>query len=87
MVNDVIKDSQLAVNVISMVNGLHVFFNVPKLREVYKTKYAEMYRGRELKFLPAQIDIRWGCKFEAINLLVEKLKLTSIVLLTGQGSQ
>ena len=59
MVNDVIKDSQLAVNVISLVNGLHVFFNVPKLCEVYKTKYPEEYPGREVKFLPAQIVVRY----------------------------
>ena len=82
MVNDVIKDSQLAVNVISLVNGLHVFFNVPKLREVYVTKHAEEYPSREVKFLAAQIEIRWGCKFEAIDLLVCKLKLFLDCLLT-----
>lgn len=75
MVNDVIRDSPMLSDVISTVNGLNLFLNIPKIREVYKDKHLEMFPRNEVKILVQQIEICWGCKFEAIDLLVDRLPL------------
>ena len=53
MVNDLVKDSQLSVNVISIVNGLHTFFNIPKICEVYRIKHLEAFPKKDVKHLVA----------------------------------
>ena len=45
---------------------------MPKIREIYKTK---LFPKKDVKFLVQQIDIRWGCKYEAVDLLADKLSL------------
>ncbi|XP_028394504.1 uncharacterized protein LOC114518700 [Dendronephthya gigantea] len=72
VVNDIIKGSPLALDIVSMMNSLHPFFNIPKVRSVYEAVYKELNPGRQLKYLHQQIEIRWGCKFEAVDLLVDK---------------
>ena len=37
VVNDIIKGSPLALDVITMINSLHSFFNIPKVRSLYQT--------------------------------------------------
>ena len=72
VVNDIIKGSPLALDIMTMMNSLYSFFNIPKVRSVYQTIYQELYPGRQIKYLHQQIEIRWGCKFEAVDLLVDK---------------
>ena len=75
MVNDLIRESSLSSDVIQTVNSLNTFLNIPKVREVYKQEHTEMFPRKEVKYLTQQIEIRWGCKFEAISLLAERLPL------------
>ena len=75
MVNDLIRDSSLLSDVIQTVNSLNTFINIPKVCEVYKQEHSEMFPRKEVKYLTQQIEIRWGCKFEAISLLAERLPL------------
>ena len=75
MVNDLMKDSPLSTDVIQTVNSLNSFLNVPKVRQVYEDEHRDMFPRQEVKHLMQQIEIRWGCKFEAIDLLAEKLPL------------
>ena len=75
MVNDLMKDSPLSTDVIQTVNSLNSFLNVPKVRQVYEDEHRDMFPRQEVKHLTQQIEIRWGCKFEAIDLLAEKLPL------------
>ena len=72
VVNDIIKGSPLALDVITMINSLHSFFNIPKVRSLYQTVYQELYPRSQIKYLHQQIEIRWGCKFEAVDLLADK---------------
>ena len=72
LVNDIIKGSPLALDVMTMVNSLYSFFNIPKVRSLYETVYQELYRRSQIKYLHQQIEIRWGCKFEAVDLLADK---------------
>ncbi len=72
LVNDLIKGSNLALDMMSTVNSLYTFFNHPKVREVYDTVHSELYHQSQIKHLAQQIDIRWGCKFEAVELLADK---------------
>ncbi|CAB4013421.1 Hypothetical predicted protein [Paramuricea clavata] len=55
-----------------MINSLYSFFNIPKIRSLYKTVYHELYPRSQIRYLHQQIEIRWGCKFEAVDLLVDK---------------
>ena len=75
MVNDVIRDYPMLPDIISTVNGLNLFLNIPKIREVYKDKHLKMFPRNKVKILVQQIEICWGCKFEAIDLLVDRLPL------------
>ena len=64
--------SPLALDVMTMVNSLYSFFNIPQVRSLYKTVYQELYPRSQIKYLHQQIEICWGCKFEAVDLLVDK---------------
>lgn len=72
VVNDVIKGSPLALDIITMINSLYSFINTPKVRLLYQTVYQELYPKSQIKHLRQQIEIRWGCKFEAVDLLTDK---------------
>ena len=87
MVNDLIKNSSQAIDLIQMINSLNTFLNIPKVRQVYENLHREMFPKQEVKYLAQQIDIRWGCKFEAIDLLSEKLPLfVSTMMNVGENS-
>ena len=72
LVNDLIKDSNLALDIMSTIKSLYTFLNHPKVREVYDTVYSELYPQSQIKHLTQQIDIRWGCKFEAVDLITRR---------------
>ena len=46
--------------------------NHGKVRVVYHSVYSELYPHLQIKHLPQQIDIRWGCKFEAVDFITDK---------------
>ena len=72
LVNDLIKDSNLAVDVINTINSLYSFLNIPKVRMVYEKIHQELFPKSQIKHLVQQIEIRWGCKFEAVDLMTDK---------------
>ena len=72
LVNDLIKESNVALDIMSTINSLYSFLNHPKVREVYHSVYSELYPQSQTKHLAQQIDIRWGCKFEAVKLITDK---------------
>ncbi|CAB4016140.1 zinc finger MYM-type 1-like [Paramuricea clavata] len=72
VVNDIIKGSPLALDIMTMINSLYSFFNIPKIRSLYQTVYQELYPRSQIRYLHQQIEMRWGCKFEAVDLLVDK---------------
>lgn len=63
VVNDLIKKSVFTTNVISMLNSLSIFLNLPKVRPVYEQLYRDLYKTNQVKHLCQQIDIRWGCNW------------------------
>lgn len=72
LVNDLIKDSNLAVDVMKTINSLYSFLNIPKVRMVYEAMHQELFPKSQIKHLVQQIEIRWGCKFEAVDLMTDK---------------
>ena len=74
MVNDLIKDSNLAVDIMKTDNSLYSSLNIPKVRVAYKAVHQELFPKSQMKHSVQQIDIRWGCKFEAIDLMTVNLK-------------
>ena len=46
-----------------------------------------MFPKHEVKYLTLQIEIHWGCKFEVIDLLAEKLPLFLSVLVNVSNSE
>ena len=72
VVNDIIKGSPLALDIITIINSLYSFFNIPKVRSLYQNVYQDLYLKSQIKYLHQQIEIHWGCKFEAVNLLKDK---------------
>ena len=72
LVNNLIKDSNLAVDVINTINSLYSFLNIPKVRMVYEKIHQELFPKSQIKHLVQQIEIRWGCKFEAVDLMTDK---------------
>ena len=72
LVNDLINDSSLATDVMKTINSLYSFLNIPKVRMVYEAMHKELFPKSQIKHLVPQIDIRWGCKFEAVDLMTDK---------------
>ncbi|CAB3981222.1 zinc finger MYM-type 1-like [Paramuricea clavata] len=72
MVNDLIKDSNLAVDIMKTLNSLYSFLDIPKVRLAYEAVHQELFPKSQIKHLVQQIEIRWGCKFEAIDLMTDK---------------
>jgi hypothetical protein len=72
-VNDLIKDSNLAVDIMKTVNSLFSSLNIPKVRVAYKAVHQELFPKSQMKHSVQQIDIRWGCKFEAIDLINQSI--------------
>ena len=70
VVNDLIKSSTTSTDVMSTVKSLHTLMNHLKVRAVYAKEFAILYPKKQVKHLPQQIEIRWGCKFEAVDFLM-----------------
>ena len=71
IVNDVIKNSKLAVDVIATITKLYTLLNHPKIRLRYEETYKLVYPKKQVQFLVQQHDIRWACKFEATDFVAE----------------
>ncbi|CAB4059231.1 unnamed protein product [Lepeophtheirus salmonis] len=59
-VNNIIKGSNLLLDIMSSINSLYTFLNHAKIARISFTSVLE------------QIDIRWGRKFEAVELITDK---------------
>ena len=70
--NDLIKGSNLALDIFSTFNSLYTLLNHGKVREVYHSVHRKVYPHLQIKHLPQQIDILWGCKFEAVEFRTDK---------------
>ena len=71
VVNDIIKSSKLATDVIATLTSLYTFLNHPKVRLQYEKVYKRVYPKKQVHYLVQQFEIRWACKFEAVDFLAE----------------
>lgn len=72
IVNDLVKDSPLAVDVLATITRLYSFLNIGKVRPVYQKIFQEMFPKTQTKYLTQQFEVRWSCKFEAVDFVAEK---------------
>ena len=70
VVNDLIKSSIVATDVMSFINSLYVLLNLAKVRSVYEQLFKEMNPKAQIKHITQQIEIRWACKFQGVDLIV-----------------
>ena len=63
----------MAVDVIAIITKLYTLLNHQKIRLWYDETYKLVYPKKQAQFLVQQHDIRWACKFEAIDLVAEHL--------------
>ena len=68
IVNDLVKDSMLAFDVLTTITRLYSFLNIAKIRPLYDKIFQEMYP----RYLTQQFEVRWSCKFEAVDFVAEK---------------
>ena len=72
LVNDLINDSNLATGVMKTINSLYSSLNIREVRMVYEAMHEELFPKSQIKHLVPQINIRWGCKFEAVDLMTNR---------------
>ena len=72
IVNDLVKDSMLAVDVLTTISHLYSFLNIGKIRPLYNKIFQEMYPKMQTRYLTQQFEVRWSCKFEAADFVAEK---------------
>ena len=72
IVNDLVKDSSLAVDILATITSLYSFLNIGKVRPVYQKIFQEMFPKTQTKYLTQQFEVRWSCKFEAVDFVAEK---------------
>ena len=72
IVNDLVKDSTLAVDVLTTISRLYSFLNIGKIRPLYNKIFQEMYPKTQTRYLTQQFEVRWSCKFEAVDFVAEK---------------
>ena len=70
--NDLVKDSTLAVDVLTTITRLFSFLNIGKIRPLYNKIFQEMYPKTQTQYLTQQFQVRWSCKFEAVDFVAEK---------------
>ena len=81
MVNSLIKASRISIDVISTVNKLYTHTNKPKVRLIWENTYKELYPNLQVKYVPQQINIRWGCKFDAVHFLYKQPQVFATTLI------
>ena len=77
VVGDMLKASLLSTDVMTTVNSCHTLLNKTKIRQKYESLHKETYPSKQVKHIPQQIDVRWGCKYEAVDVISEDIQLFS----------
>ena len=72
IVNDLVKDSMLAVDVLTTITRLYSFLNIAKIRPLCNKIFQEMYPKMQTRYLTQQFEVRWSCKFEAVDFVAER---------------
>ena len=72
VVGDMLKASLLSTDVMTTVKSCHTLLNKPKIRQKYESLHKEMYPSKQVKHFPQQIDVRWECKYEAVDDISER---------------
>ena len=81
VVNDLIKTSILATDVMSLINSLYNFLNIAKVQIEYEKNYKEANPKSQVKNITQQIEIRWACKFEGIDFVLKNINVIHMVLI------
>ena len=54
----------------SFINSLYVLLNLAKVRSVYEQLFKEMNPKAQIKHITQQMEIRWACKFQGVDFIV-----------------
>ena len=81
VVGDMLKASLLSTDVMTTVNSCHTLLNKPKIRQKYELLHKETYPSKQVKYIPQKIDVRWGCKYEAIDVISERYTVVLTTLI------
>jgi hypothetical protein len=54
------------------VKSYHTLLNKPEIRQKYESLHREMYPSKQVEHITQQIDVRWGCKYEAVDVISER---------------
>ena len=81
VVGDMLKASLLSTDVMTTVNSCHTLLNKPKIRQKYESLHKETYPSKQVKHIPQQIDVRWGCKYEAVDVISERYTVVLTTLI------
>lgn len=81
VVGDMLKASLSSMDVMTTIKSCHILLNKPKIRQKYESFHREMYPGKQVKHIVQQIDVRWGCKYEAVNVISERFDVVLTTLI------
>ena len=73
VVNTLINTSVVATDVMSFINSLYTFLNLGKVRIQYENIFKETNPKGQVKHITQQIEIRWACKFEGIDFVLNQI--------------
>jgi hypothetical protein len=76
-----LKASLSSTDVMTTVKSCHTLFNKPKIRQKYESLHKEMYPNKQVKHIMQQIDIRWGCKYEATDVMYQRFDVVLTTLI------
>ena len=76
-----LKASLSSTDVMTTVKSCHTLLNKPKIRQKYESLHREMYPSKQIKHITQQIDIRWGCKYEAVDVISERFDVVLTTLI------
>ena len=63
------------------VKSCHTLLNKTKIRQKYESLNREMYPSKQVKHITQQIDVRWGCKYEAVDVISERFDVVLTTLI------
>jgi hypothetical protein len=81
VVGDMLKASLSSTDVMTTVKSCHTLLNKPKIRQKYESLHREMYPSKQVKHITQQIDVRWGCKYEAVDVISERFDVVLTTLI------
>ena len=81
VVGDMLKASLSSTDVMTTVKSCHTLLNKPKIRQDYESLHREMYPSKQVKHITQQIDVRWGCKYEAVDVISERFDVVLTTLI------